>query len=144
MVVKEYEDPRTRRATILLDTFLPNLNDRKRRSRLERAISFSAALAEALLAESYVLRFRTWSPDLVDLALEPRHGILADLRHVLAGLRPSRVHNLADLVPEPDPRTDDVFFVLPIGDEPLPDTIPSQRSIVIPADEMRNLMYYVQ
>ncbi len=142
VIVKEFEDARARRGVILLDTLLPDPSDRRRRSRLERAISFSAALAEALLGEGYTLRFRTHAPEPVELALEPRRGAVQDLNLMLAGLRPSPTAGLHELVARADAAADEVFFVLAVGDDAAPEALPPGRSIVIHATEMRNLMYY--
>jgi uncharacterized protein (DUF58 family) len=141
VIVREYEDARVRQAVILLDTFLPNATDRKRRSRLERAVSFTAALADALLAENYVLTFRAFAPEPVELALEPRLGMLEELNIALAQLKPSRIHTVDELLPAESPPGEEVYFVLAIGDGPGLD-LPRHRSMVIPADEMRTLMYY--
>ena len=142
VIVREYEDARVRQAVILLDTFLPNASDRKRRSRLERAVSFAVALADALLAENYVLTFRTFAPEPVDLALEPRIGMLEELNIALAQLKPSRIHTVDELVPAEGAAGEEVYFVLAIGDGPGLSGLPTHRSMIIPADEMRTLMYY--
>ena len=64
--------PVDRDAVILLDTFLPNPGDARRRARLERAVSFAATLADHLLADQYLVTLRAYGPDPVSLELEPR------------------------------------------------------------------------
>jgi hypothetical protein len=72
LLVREYEAPRARDAVVFLDTFMPNPNDPRRRARLERAIVFAATLADHLLSEQFVVRFRAFGPDPVAIDLEPR------------------------------------------------------------------------
>jgi len=141
-LVKEFEDTRVRDAMILLDTHIPNPTDARRASRLERAVSFSAALAEALLAESYLVRFRAYGPDPVEVLLEPRKGALAELQYALATLRPSRAHGPAALARDHDPSRDEVYFVLRISDDEVVLPAPKERIVEIHADDMRSMMYY--
>jgi uncharacterized protein (DUF58 family) len=141
-LLKEFEDTRVRDALILLETFVPNPADTRRASRLERAISFSAALAEALLAENYLVRFRAFVPDPAEIVLEPRKGAIAELKHALATLHASRTHAASELVKEADPSRDEVYFLLRIGDEPVALPVPPERVVEIHADDMRSMMYY--
>jgi uncharacterized protein (DUF58 family) len=142
LLMREFEDTRVRDAVILLETFHPNPADVRRGSRLERAISFSAALAEALLADNYLVRFRAFAPDAMELALEPRKGAIADLQYALATLRPSRTHSVADLARDHDPSRDEVYFLLRIGDDDLSLPVAPERVVTIHADDMRSMMYY--
>lgn len=140
LLVREFEDAQTRDAAILLETFLPDAQDPRRRARLERAVSFAATLADALLAERYRVRFRACGPDPLTLLLEPRPGALDELLHALATLKPSRVLRLADLVRDEPPGGDEVFFLLRLTSEPLPPWEGSDRSIELGPQDMRNLM----
>jgi uncharacterized protein (DUF58 family) len=142
LLVREYEDPRVRDAAILLDTFLPNPNDARRRQRLERAVTFAGTLADALLAEGYRLRFRAFVPEPCALDLEPRRGALDELLYALAVLKSTRVHSLADLLRQDEGgREDEISFVLRTGDEPLPPWEGLRRAVVIDASDMKNLMH---
>jgi uncharacterized protein (DUF58 family) len=141
LLVREFEDAKVRDAVILLETFLPNPGDPRRRARLERAVSFAATLADALLAESYQVKFKAFAPEPVSLALEPRRGAIDDLLYVLATLKATRVHMMGDLLRQEDGGRNEVYFLLRIGEEPLPAWDFRSRSIVIDASDMRNLMY---
>lgn len=141
LLVREFEDARVRDAVILLETFLPNPGDPRRRMRLERAITFAGALADSLLGESYRLRFRAFGPDPVAVRMEPGRGALDELLYALALLKPTRVHMASDLLTAQDGEEEAIYFLLRIGDEPLPPWEPLRRSIVIDASEMKGLMY---
>ena len=142
LLVREYEDVQTRDAAILLETFLPDAQDPRRRGRLERAVSFAATLADALLAERYRVRFRACGPEPFTLLLEPRPGALEDLLHALATLKPSRVLRLTDLVRDEPPGTDEVYFLLRLTSEPLPPWEGAARAIELGPQDMRNLMTF--
>jgi uncharacterized protein (DUF58 family) len=141
LLVREMENPRVRDAVVLLDTFLPNAGDARRRARLERAVTFAATLAEHLLAEQYLVTLRAFGPDPVSLDLEPRRGAVDDLLVNLALVRPSRVHPVADLVLQEEVRSDRVYFLLKAADEPLPEWEGQARSLVIDASEMKVLLH---
>jgi uncharacterized protein (DUF58 family) len=142
LLVREFEDTRVRNAVVLLDTHLPNPNDARRRLRLERSLSFAVALVEALHMESYDVTFRTFAPEPVELPLEPRAGTLLELSAVLALLRPSRTHGLAELLAGQTPRREEVYFVLCLGDEPVPEWPGAGRSILLRPADMRAAMHY--
>jgi uncharacterized protein (DUF58 family) len=146
LFVREYEDARAREAVILLETLVPaGARDARRASRLERAISFSAALAEVLLASNYSVRFVAFGPGLVDLALTPRRGALAELNEALALLEAPQDRGLPELVDALGRTRDEVFFVLTIGQDaaaPAALALPPRRTVVIPAEAMRSMMYY--
>lgn len=141
LLVQEHEDPRVRDAVILLETFVPNPNDQRRRMRLERAITFVATLAEGLIADRYTVRFRAFAPDLLEVRLEPGREAMPDLLYALAELRPTRVRQLGELMASEDGGKEEIFLLLRIGDEPLPSWEPIRRAVVIDAGEMKNLMY---
>jgi uncharacterized protein (DUF58 family) len=140
LLVREYEDPKVRDAVVLLDTFLPNPNDQRRRARLERGISFAATLVDALLAEGYSIRFRTFAPDPVHLELEARRGAIEELLTTLALLKPTRIQTIASLLESEPGSPDEVYFILKVGEEPLPDWEPLSRSLVIDASDMKDLL----
>jgi uncharacterized protein (DUF58 family) len=140
LMVREFEDPRVRDAVVFLETFIPNANDLRRKTRLERAISFSAALSEALLSEDHSVTFRAFGPDPVKVALEPRAGALEELLHALALLRPTHVHRLDDLIAPDDEGREAVLFVVRISDDPLPWREPPSRTLVIAPADLRRMM----
>lgn len=140
LLVREYENPQVRDATILLDTYVPVAGDPRRGRRMERAISFAAALAQTLFSEHYTVRLRAFGPDPVDLALTSRLGALDELRAALAILQPSRVRTLADLVSQEEGAVDRVYFVLRIGRDPIPACDALPRSMVIDTLDMKALM----
>lgn len=139
LLVREFEDPLVRDALILLETFLPNPNDSRRRARLERAVSFAATLAEGLLADQYRVRFRAFAPDPVEVRLAPGRAALDDLLFVLAELKPTRVRQLAELLAAEEGGRNEVTLILRTGEEPLPPGEPLRRSLVIDASEMKEL-----
>lgn len=141
LLVRDYEAPRARDATILLDTFLPNPNDQRRRARLERAVIFTAALADHLLSDQFVVRVRAYGPDPISLDLEPRRGAVDELLVALALLKPARSRGLADLLRAEPASEDRVCFALRIGDEPLPDEALSPRMLVLDPAEMKRLLH---
>lgn len=140
LLVREFEDLQTREAAILLETFLPDAQDPRRRARLERAVSFAATLADALLAERFRIRFRACGPEPLCLLLEPRPGALEELLAALAILKPSRVVRLADLLRDENPGNDEVFFLLRLTSQPLPPWDGADRAIELGPQDMRNLM----
>lgn len=139
LLVREYEQARVRHAAILLETLCPPGNAR-RPARLERAVSFAAALAARLLEDNHTVRFRAFGPDPVSLDLEPHRGSIDTLLHALALLRPSPIRTLGDLLAGEPGDGDEIFFLLRIGHDPLPDWEPLRRALVIDASEMRKLM----
>ncbi len=141
LLVREFENARIRNAAVLLDTCVPNPGDARRRMRLERAVSFAATLAEELLAENYQVRFRAFGPDLMELHLPPRRGSMEELLGALALLKASRIHPLSDLIAEESGAGDEIYFLLKIGDEPLPAWEPLRRAVVMGPAEMRALMH---
>ncbi len=141
LLVREFEDAQVRDAVVLLETFVPNPNDPRRRMRLERAITFAATLVEALLAENYRVRFRAFSPDPVTLRLEPRRDAADDLLVALALLKPTRVHPIGDLLGSEEDGGRDVYFILRIGSDPLPPWEPIRRAVVVDTADMRALMH---
>ncbi len=142
LLVREFEDTRVRDAVILLDTHVPNQTDVRRASRLERAVSFAAALTQALLAENYLVRFRAFAPDRLDHVLEPRKGAMADLLFSLATLRPTRTESVQELARDHDPSRDEVYFLLRISEEEIALPVAPERVVTIHADDMRSMMYY--
>ncbi len=141
LLVREFEDAQVRDAVVLLETFIPNPNDQRRRMRLERAITFAATLADALLSENYRIRFRAFAPDPVTLRLEPRRGAADELLYALAVLKPTRVRPLEDLLAAEEGGGRDVYFILRIGNEPLPPWEPIRRAVVVDTSDMRSLMH---
>jgi uncharacterized protein (DUF58 family) len=141
LLVRELENPKVRDAVILLDTFLPNPGDARRRARLERAVSFAATLADHLLADQYLVTLRAFGPDPISLELEPRRGATDDLLVNLALLKPCRAHPVGDLVAAEECRSDRVYFVLKAGDDALPPWDGEARSVVVDASEMKALMH---
>jgi len=141
LLVRELENPKIRDAVILLDTFLPNPGDVRRRARLERAVSFAATLADHLLADQYLVTLRAFGPDPVSLELEPRRGAVDDLLMNLALLKPCRAHPIGDLIAAEQPRADRVYFVLKAGEEALPAWEGESRSVTVDASEMKALMH---
>lgn len=141
LLVREYEAPRARDAVVLLDTFLPNPNDQRRRSRLERAIVFAATLADHLLSEQFVVRFRAFGPEPIALDLEPRRGSIDELLVALALLKPARSKAFAELLAAEDASRDRIYFALRIGDEPPPDWEAAPRTISIDPAEMKRLLH---
>ena len=139
LLVREYEDARVRHAALLLETFCPPGNAR-RPQRLERAISFTAALAERLLAENHTVRFRAFGPDPVTIHLEPQRGAIDELLHTLALLKPSPIRTMGDLLADESGDGDEVFFLLRIGQDPLPEWEPIKRALVLESSDMRKLM----
>jgi uncharacterized protein (DUF58 family) len=140
-LVREYETPRARDAVILLDTFLPNPGDTRRRARLERAVVFAASLADYLLQEQFVVRLRAFGPDPLSVDLEPRRGALDELLVALALLRPARSRGLADLMAAETPSDDRVYFALRLGEEPAPEWEASARTVAIDPAEMKRLLH---
>ncbi len=140
LLVREYEDPRVRDAVVLLETFLPNPNDQRRRARLERGVTFAATLADALLAEGYRVRFRTFAPEPLVLELESRRGAIDELLVALALLKPSRIHGLGSLLEAEGGSSDEVYFILKVGDDPMPEWEHLGRSLVVDASDMKDLM----
>jgi uncharacterized protein (DUF58 family) len=140
LLVREYENAKVRDALVLLDTFLPNPNDPRRRLRLERAVTFAATLVEALLAESYTVTFKAFAPEPVSLNLEPRRGALDELLGALALLKPTRVHSLADLAVSDEDEAGTAVFLLRIGSEPLPRWENRSRTVTIDPSAMKKLM----
>lgn len=141
LLVREFEDAQVRDAVVLLETFVPNPGDSRRRMRLERAVTFAATLAEALLSENYRVRFRAFAPDPLTLGIEPRRGALDELLYELAVLKPTRTHPLDDLLASEDPGTRDVYFILRIGHEPLAPSEVLRRALVVDTADMRSLMH---
>jgi len=141
LLVREFEDAQVRDAVVLLETFLPNPNDQRRRLRLERAITFAATLVDALVAENYRVRFRAYTPGPTSLRLEPRRGAIDELLYALALLKPTRVHPIGDLLAAEEGGSRDVYFLLRIGSEPLPPWESIRRAVVVDPADMRSLMH---
>lgn len=142
LLVREYEDTRVRNAVVLLDTYLPNPGDARRRLRLERAVSFAGALVERLHAEGYTVTFKAFAPDPVEIPLEPRAGASAELYATLALLKPSHVHSVEEFLAGLQATRDEVFFVLHLGDEALPDWPGASRAVVLDSADMRAALQY--
>jgi len=140
LLVREHEDPRVRDVAILLETHLPKPGDGRRRNRLERAIAFSATLADALLGAGYHVRFRAFGPDPVALDLDPRGRELDGLLRELALLRPSRSRTLGELIAAEESPKDEVIFLLRIGDDPIPQRDELGHAVVLSAADMKNMM----
>lgn len=138
--LREFEASRTREALILLDTYVPNAGDLRRRSRLERAISFAQALAEALLERRQMVRVRAAMPEPAEVVLDPGTPSIAELRSAFALLRPSRTHRVSDLWREEELPPGAAVFVLSLDDDT---EVPGDRAVRIPASEMRRHMFYV-
>ncbi len=141
LLVREFEDAQVRDAVVLLETFIPNPNDHRRRMRLERAVTFAATLVDALLAENYRVRFRAFTPGSTTLRLEPRRGARDELLYALAVLKPTSVHSIGDLLAGEEAGGRDVYFVLRIGDEPLPHWESIRRSVIVKPSDMRSMMH---
>ncbi|MBI2900680.1 MAG: DUF58 domain-containing protein [Planctomycetes bacterium] len=142
LLVREFEPSRARRAVVLLDTCVPNPHDARRRLRLERAVSFCAALVEELLAEGYSAGFRAFGPEYVSMAIEPRRGALRDLEAALALLRSTRNRPLHELLAMQDPAAGEVYFVLRLGDEEPPPWAGAERAVALGPAEMRAAMRF--
>lgn len=142
LLVREFEDIRIRNAVVLLDTYVPNLNDARRRLRLERAICFAGALVDALHAESYTVKFMGYVPELVEIPLEPRPGSILDLYATLAVLKPSKTRTLGELLALQQGLRDEIYFVLRIGDEGLPHWAGAGRAVLLDANHMRSVLEY--
>lgn len=140
LLVREFEDPRVRDVSILLDTHVPKVGDGRRRARLERAIPFAATLADALLARGYHVRFRAYGPEPVTVELDPRGHDLDDLLHALALLKPSRTRTLAELLAAEESPGDGALFLLRIGDDPLPDREDLAQAVVLGTADMKSLL----
>jgi uncharacterized protein (DUF58 family) len=140
LLVREYEDPRVRDAALLLETQIPKPNDSRRRARLERAIPFAATLANALLAEGYRVRFRTFGPHPIAHDLDPRGQEQEDFLHALAVLRPTRTRSLAELVAAEDSSPEEILFILRIGDEPLPERASLSRATILTPAAMKDML----
>lgn len=140
-LVREYETPRARDAVILLDTFLPNPGDARRRARLERAVVFAASLADFLLQDQFVVGLRAFAPEPLAVDLEPRRGSLDELLVALALLRPARSRGIADLLAAEAASDDKVYFLLKIGDDPVPEWEGAARTLVIDPAEMKRLLH---
>jgi len=140
LLVREHEDPKVRDAVIFLETLIPKTAEGRRRGRLERAIRFAATLADSLLAQGYRVRFRSFSPDAVEIDLDPRARDLDRLLHELAILRPSRTHALPELLSIGDAPGDAALFILRIAEDPLPPREEFQGAVVLSPADMRALM----
>jgi uncharacterized protein (DUF58 family) len=140
LLVREHEDPLVKDAVLLLETFLPRSAEGRRRNRLERAIRFAATLADALVAQGYRIRFRAFTPDPIEVELDPRDRDGSRLLHELAILRPTRVHGPADLLSIGDLPGDAALFLLRIGDDPLPARDEFQGAVVLSPAQMRAMM----
>lgn len=140
LLVREHEDPRVRDALVLLETHVPRAAESRRRGRLERAVRFSATLADALLAEGYRVRFRTFAPDPLAVDLDPRGRELDTLLHELALLRPSRTRTLAELLCTQEFDRDGTLFLLRIGEDPLPGRDNLPHTVTLTPADMKALM----
>ena len=145
-MVREMEDARVREATILLETYTPG-RDARRLSRLERALSFATALAEALLESGHRVRFRAFGPGPIAVDLAPGRGGAGDLAHALALLEPSSERTVEDLLAAEEGRG--AVFLLTIGEasDPAGDGAPRglpPGALPIGPARMRELMYYAR
>lgn len=143
LLVREFEPARLRRAVILLETFVAPGLEARRASRLERAVSFTGALADELAAQGYGVGFRAFGPDPVRIDLDARRPSALDLQAALAALRPTRTRRIGELLEAEDAASDEVYFVLRIGDDPLPSWPGAPRSVVLSPAEIRASMRYV-
>jgi uncharacterized protein (DUF58 family) len=142
LLVREYDDPLIREGTLLLETFVPNPGDARRRGRFERAVSFAATLAETLLAENWRLTFKAWGPDYRELRLEPQRGSREELLHSLALLKPTRIHPLSELLQREEDGAGRVCFVIRCGDEPLAEADPQARRLVFDPHDQKGMMEF--
>ncbi len=140
LLVREHEDPRVRNAILLLETHIPRAAESRRRGRLERAVRFTATLADTLLTEGYKVRFRTFAPDPVDVDLDPRARDLDLLLHELALLRPTRTRSLAELLASLEPGRDETIFLLRICEDPLPARDARGHIVTLTSADMRALL----
>lgn len=139
LLVQEFSDLRARDARILLDTRIPSAADARRVARLERSVSFAAALAEALLAEGCAVRFQAFSPEPVDLFLEAGSRRTDALGELLALLKPTRGDGVERLLPSADDNRGEAVFLLSLDDPP---PAPSPGVVVVGPGDMRSMMFY--
>lgn len=97
LLVKQYETPRQRNATILLDTSVSLLDMPSRRPWFERGICFTLAAIECLMQQNYRLRFVAFGPEFIDLELWPSRHDLNRIRGTLAALKPAPDKSFGDL-----------------------------------------------
>lgn len=140
LLVREQEDPLVKDAVVLLETHLPRSAEGRRRNRLERTIRFAATLADALLAQGYRIRFRAFTPDPVEVEIDPRARDTDRLLYELAVLRPTRVHGAADLLSIGEPPGNAAVILLRIGDDPLPARDDLQDAAILSPAQIRSMM----
>lgn len=89
LLVREFEQPETRRLTVVLDTYLPADSDR-REGNLEIAISFAGSLVRDALERGYEATFAGFVPEPAVIELSRERRNLDALYESLARLTPSR------------------------------------------------------
>lgn len=103
LMVKELERTPSKKAALLLDTFIPEGSGEAELERLERAIRFVASLAQQLIGKGYELFFAAYTPELQYFSVERGIGELHGLYRALALLEPSREKGPEDLWCEVSP-----------------------------------------
>ncbi|MCZ7647390.1 MAG: DUF58 domain-containing protein [Planctomycetota bacterium] len=99
-LVKEFEEPQTKRVLLLLDTNLQRLGT-QRAPAFELAISFAGTVARELLRRACTVRCLALPPGErpLDVEVSKERRNLDTLLEALAGLEPDNGRNLADLKP---------------------------------------------
>lgn len=103
LMVKELERTPSKKAALLLDTFIPKGSGEAELERLERAIRFVASLAHQLIREGYQILFAAYTPELQRFSVEGSSGELHGLYRALALLEPSPEKGPGDLWREVSP-----------------------------------------
>lgn len=103
LMVKELERTPSRKAALLLDTFIPEGSGEAEMERLEWALRFVASLAQQLIQKGYQLFFAAYTPELQRFSVEGGSGELHGLYRALALLEPSPEKSPEDLWREVSP-----------------------------------------
>lgn len=142
LLLREFEDDQVRKATVYLESYLPNLRNVRRSRRLERAISFAGALVEWLLREGHHVTFHAFGPDRIDMELEPGEGVLVEFYRVLAELEATRSQPVERLFAADDGSGEETRFILRIGEAGVPHPFDPDRTVEIDPAEMHKSMVY--
>jgi uncharacterized protein (DUF58 family) len=101
LFVREFERQQMMSVLLVLDAAMPpGLSEEEqqaRRERLEKAISFSASLAERLARQNVFFAFASFCPELVTLPYDTGQEHLYALLEALALAEPSAEHGLGEL-----------------------------------------------
>jgi uncharacterized protein (DUF58 family) len=96
-VVKQFQEEMLTRVAIILDTFIPP--DGSPRA-LEAALSMTAAVADHLAAQDYVVDFFAAGPELFNLQTGRSLGYLDNILDILACIEPSTEDPLSVIAPK--------------------------------------------